>query len=120
MKKGFTLVEVVIALAIMALVMGAFIGTFTRAKYAATTANKSMTALREARARMENLLTLTYGQLTYGINTFSNGFYTVSPNASYSNAVKDIVMTVRWVNPGSRITSSLSLYGSISSELHQP
>ena len=120
MKKGFTLVEAVVAVAIMALSMGAFIASFTRAKYAAVTADNHMLALREARTRMESLQALTYGQLVVGTHSFSNGSYTVLPSALYSNSVKDISVTVKWVNPGSSATSSLSLYGSMSSELHQP
>jgi prepilin-type N-terminal cleavage/methylation domain-containing protein len=119
-KKGFTLVEVVIAAAIMALTMMAFIGAFMQAKYSATMSDNRLNALQNARSVMEDLVSRTYGQIPLGTTVFSNGSYVVSQNPAYSNSIKDIAVTIRWVNPGTVTTSSLSLHGSVAYELHQP
>ncbi len=118
-NKGFTLVEVVIAAAIMALAMTAFIGAFIQAKYSAVLADNRLNALHKARSVMEDLVSRTYVQVPSGTTAFSNGSYVVSQNPAFSNSVKDIEVTIRWVNPGTIITSSLSLHGSMASELHR-
>ncbi len=119
-NNGFTLVEVVMAAAIMALAMTAFIGAFIQAKYSAVLADNRLNALQSARAVMEDLGSRTYGQIPLGTTVFSNGSYIVTHNAAFSNSVKDISVTIRWVNPGMVTTSSLSLHGSVAYELHQP
>ncbi len=119
-KNGFTLVEVVIAAAIMALAMTAFIGAFMQATRSAVLADNRLNALQSARSVMEDLMSRTYGTVPLGTTAFSNGSYVVSLNPAFSNSVKDIEVIIRWLNPGTVTTSSLSLNGSIAYELHQP
>lgn len=120
MKKGFTLVEVVIASAIMALALLAFLGSFMMARHSTMLSENRMKAVHEARGEMETLLTLPYiaPELNYGTHSLSNGSYSVTTNAEYPSSVKDIFITVTWVNPMSTVTSTVSVSGSLCAGLH--
>ena len=125
MNKGFTLVEVVIASALLVITMGALMGAVVVARRAVVVADNRAHATQVARMFMESFLTNSFlgsAQLSYGTHTISNGkftgFYVVSSNAQFSNTVKDISITLRWVNPGISTTSSVSFDGSFSSTLH--
>jgi len=124
MSRGaFTLVEVVVATALMILALAAFVGVFVMAKKSAAISENRMEAVHNARYAMEQLLTcryvdaaLTTGAHTtdlagvrYGVAVVSNSLYTV----------KNIAVTSTWVNPTANITSIFVLTGSMSSELHQ-
>lgn len=119
MTKGFTIVEVVIATALLILSLAAFIISFVQSGRSAAIADNRLDAIHSARDKMEAIGSYIYtaSELSAGTHNFSNGFYTVSNNASAR--VKDIVVTIRWVNPLGNITSTVSLAGSVSSELHQ-
>lgn len=122
MKKGFTLVEVVIAMAILALTLSAFIYSFVQATRSATMSDNRIEAIHNARDQMEMLLTHTYNsmQLSYGLHTnFPNFFYIVTTNMQYPGSVKNIALTIMWTNAGSVVTSSISINGCMSVELHQ-
>lgn len=120
MKKGFTLVEVVIAMAILALTLSAFMYSFVQATHSAVMSENRIEAIHNARNQMEMLLTHSYSsaQLNYGVHAISNGFYIVTTNMQYAGSVKDIALTIRWFNPKSAVTSSVSLNGCVSAELH--
>ena len=119
MTKGFTLVEVMIATVLLILSLSVFIVSFVQSTRSGVIADNSLDAVHKARETMETLFASSYSStgLTIGTHTIANGFYTVSNNA-ISN-VKDIMLTLKWINPGSSITSSVTLAGSISSELHK-
>ena len=121
MRKGFTLVEAVIAIAILGLTLSAFIYSFVQSTRSAEMSNNRIEAIHDARDQMEMLLTYTYNsaQLSYGTHAVSNGFYIITANMQYPSSVKDIALTQRWVNPNSTVTSSISLNGCVSAELHQ-
>lgn len=120
MKKGFTLVEVVIASAIMVLALTGFLASFLMARRSILLCENRMNTVHEIRERMETLLTLPYTatELSYGVHSLSNGFYSVSTNAQYPSSVKDISMTLRWVNPACTMTSTVSVSSSLCTELH--
>lgn len=119
MTKGFTLVEVVVALALLLLGLTAFVVSFVQSNRSAVISDKRLEAIHNARDKMETLLSYTYNasDLSVGTHNFSNGFYTVSNNTAAM--VKDVVVTLRWINPAGKMTSTVSLAGSVSSELHQ-
>jgi len=116
---GFTLVEVVVAMALLLLSLSAFVVSFVQSARSAAIADNRLEAIHIARDEMETINSYLYSAtgLSIGTHSFSNGFYTVSNNVSAR--VKDIVLTVRWINPAGKITSTVSLAGSISSNLHQ-
>ncbi|MFH1476953.1 MAG: type II secretion system protein [Verrucomicrobiota bacterium] len=121
---AFTLVEVVIAMALMILALSAFIGAFVMAKKSALMAENRAKAVHDARSQMERLLACRYidaplslgghpttdlAGVSYGVAIISNSLYTV----------KNITVTSKWVNAAGSITSVYVLTGSMSSELHQ-
>lgn len=118
-KAGFTVVEVAVATALLLLTLTAFVVSFVQSKRSAAVAENRLEAIHTARDKMETLGSYPYTatELSIGTHNFSNGFYVVSNNAAAH--VKDINLTVKWINPGGTITSTVSLAGSMSSELHQ-
>jgi len=119
MTRGFTLVEVVVATVLLLLALTAFVVSFVQSKRSAAIADNRLEAIHIARNKMETVCAYPYTayELSIGTHDFSNGFYTVSNNTVAK--VKDVALTVRWVNPIGKITSTVSLAGSVSSELHQ-
>ena len=126
MKQGFTLTEIVIASTILAISLAMLIGVITTFKRSTFIASHRMEALHEARDHIETLLSRSYNDASLNIGTYSfafttgnlDGFYTVSPDATFTN-VKNISLTVNWVNPTATITSSVTIESSMSSVLHE-
>jgi prepilin-type N-terminal cleavage/methylation domain-containing protein len=118
-KAGFTLVEVVIAMALLILSLAAFTVSFVQSRRSAAISDNRLDAIHTARDKMEVICSYLYSStgLSIGTHNFTNGFYTVSNNTSAR--VKDIVVTLRWINPPGKITSTVSLASSVSSNLHQ-
>ncbi len=124
---GLTLVEVVIAMALLILSLTAFTVSFVQSRRSVAIADNRLEAIRIARQQMETICSSNYSVIV------SSGVYTnkgLSPpytiytgsntvNNNPTNGVKDIVVTISWVNPPGKATSTVSLAGSISSELHQ-
>ena len=131
MSRGaFTLVEVAIATALLGMTLALFLGAFVQSKRSAVIANNRMAAIENARSNMENLVSSAYDDpaaLSTGAHPSAGTLSTVPTNISYfvaivtqspSIVVKNIYVTNRWINPGSGITSTVSLAGSVSQELH--
>ncbi len=139
MKKGFTLVEVVIASALLAITIGALLTAVMTARRSALVSGTRLAAMQVAREQMETLLNypfsaatqLSWGvhaippvtQLIYGSHASATGVfygnYVVSSNAQFSPVlVKNISLTIFWTNAGTRFSSSVNLQGSISRPLH--
>ncbi len=120
---AFTLVEVVVATALMILALAAFVTTFVMSKKSAVISENRMEALHDARNEMEQLLLCKYSDTRLSVGAHSTDMagvkYGVAIVTNSSYTVKNIVVTSKWVNPGGIITSSFVLTGSISSELHQ-
>jgi len=116
---GFTLVEVVVAMALLILSLAAFAVSFVQSRRSVAISDNRLDAIHTARDKMETLGSYLYtaSELNAGTHNFSNGYYTISNNTSAR--VKDIVVTINWINPLGKITSTVSLAGSVSSELHQ-
>lgn len=118
-KEGFTLVEVLIACVLMAVVLAGFLGAFDMAKRTTVVSDATMWATHEARRILESLRTYDYANtnLNAGTHNLSNGYYIVSNNISYAKT-KDIYLTIQWVEPGVRRTSSVSLVSSVTESMH--
>ena len=128
MSKGaFTLVEVVIATALLIVALALFLQSFVSAKRSAVMADRRMEAIENARSNMEILVSSSFSSapLSNGAHSFTGTVSSVPTNISYSVVtqsfdIKNIYLTNMWINPASRITSTVSIAGSISSELHPP
>ncbi len=125
MKRGFTLVEVVVSLGLLVLALSMFLGTFVQARRSAATADRRLAAVHSARMAMETLLAYPYAapQLSVGAKTVVvsgvTHFYTVViVTQSPGLVVKNIFLTNYAVNPLTRLTSAVSLAGSMSAEFH--
>lgn len=124
--KGFTLVETVIATALLILSLALFLGTFVQARRSAAIADHRLDAVNNARLGMENLLACKYAstQLNSGSRTSVvagvTNYYSVSVVTQTPGiVVKNIALTNRWVNPMTRATSTVSLAVSMSEEFHK-
>lgn len=126
MKNGFTLVEVVIGLALLVISLAMFLGGFVQAKRSAVIADGRMDTVHNARLAMETFLSYPYAatQLNVGAKTLivsgvtnfcSVAIVTQNPGI----VVKNICVTNRWVNPFTKRTSAVSLAVSMSQEFHK-
>ena len=125
---GFSLVEVIIAMALLVLSLATFTVSFVQARRSTAIADNRLNAIHVARQQMETLCSSNYGAINTG-KFFSSGVYTGDSRVVYTGSysvcnntnkrVKDIALTVKWVNALGKITSTVSLASSISSNLHQ-
>ncbi len=122
--QGFTLVEVVVATALLVLTMAAFVGSFVVAKKSAVIADNRMNAVHNARQQMEKLFTYRYADTNHlNVGAYTTAMASVRygvalvTNSQYT--VKNITVTSKWVNPAGKVTSEVVLVGSMCSELHQ-
>lgn len=139
MKKGFTLVEVIVAATVLLAAMGALLFSITSARRSVLLSGTRTAAVQVGRQHMERLLALPYAgsqelnlgthviptttQLVYGSHSAVTGLfygsYTVTSNKQVpSFLVKDIDMTIYWTNAVLNRSSSINLKGSMSSPLH--
>ena len=118
-KDGLTLVEVMIAMAILAFSLSCVLMSFTMARKSANMAEGFLTHMHTARATLENIRAKAYDDSTLapGTYTFSNYRYVVATNSAFGG-IKDITVTVWWQNPASKSTSTLSMATSISKAVH--
>ena len=124
--RAFTLVEVVVAAALMVLTLAAFAGAFVMAKKSAVISENRMEAVHNARMAMETFLSYPYAstQLNVGARTsvisgVTNYCYIAIVTQNPGIVVKNIYVTNRWVNPATRMTSTVSLAVSMSEEFHK-
>jgi type II secretory pathway pseudopilin PulG len=120
------LTEVVVSLALLALALSMFLGTFVQATRSAVTANNRLAAIHNARLGLENLLSKAYastelnvGARAYGVNGVTNYYSVVIVTQTPGIVVKNIFITNRWVNPLTQRTSTIDLAVSMSEEFHK-
>ena len=134
MSRGaFTLVEVAIATALLVIALALFLSTFVSAKRSAVIADNRMDAVHNARMAMETLLSYKYAaaqlnvgsrtivatSIVSGVTNYSTNYYSVAiVTQNPGIVVKNIYVTNSWINPGTKITSTVSLVGSVSPQLH--
>ncbi len=124
-EDGYTLIEVVIAAALMALSITMVIGTLVLMKRSVQSSNDRLAALHETRNQMETLLSLPYtnAQLSLGSHSFASasgsftGFYSVATNSTFPG-IKNVTLTIYWKNPGMVRASSNTITSSMSEPLH--
>ena len=120
--SGVTLIEMMVASCIFALLLAGFVTGFTFSRKAARAASDYMQAVHLSRQGIETLVDTSYSSFTNGTFSIPNlgmsNTYTVSQNPTYS-AVKDITFTVYWTNPARATMMSMSYSTSVTSYLHQ-
>ena len=101
-KRGLTLVEIVIAIALISLTAMAFFPLFHMSQRVARRAGAMMEQTHRAQTLMEGIKLHGYhsAPLAYGTHAVADGTYTVVASASFPDA-KDIHLAVNWPEPGS-------------------
>lgn len=128
--KGLTLIEAMIASALLCVTLSAFIFSFVSAYRSALVAEEMMNAMHVARSLMEELVNVPYEDSRLSLGTHSilpreirsrrsfivfTGEYNVSQ--SYVPNTKDISLTLRWQSAPCR-QFFINLRSSISEALH--
>lgn len=134
MKKGVTLVEIIVALVCVTIVLGGLLALMVMSARSVALADNRIKAIHFARNFMEQkILTNNYAQLAIAAvpnaTVFTNPYATnIRFTISYSVATnvsppaKNIFVTNRWIEWSSGWhprTSEIALSGSMSSELHK-
>ncbi len=104
---GFTLVEIMVAAAILLMAMGALLLAFVQAKQSGVASANRLEAAQIARNELEWMRAIPYGTVTgFGPRALSNTGLTslsgtVESAVSVSSAYRQITVTVRWAQPRS-------------------
>ena len=117
LNQGLTLVEVMVAMLILASALGSFLSVFMMNQKTIVYANNQLCAVNLARGRMETLLGYSYNDamLSTGTHVVTSGSY----NITQTNSLKTITLTVNWTNPLPRKVVSYVLTTKISQAIHQ-
>jgi len=111
-RLGFTLVETVVACAILLLVFAALIMTFIQAKQNSFIAQRSLNAIHIGRNEVETLRSMSYSEINpYGPVALSNTVLsdlggTKQCTVITNNGYKEIILTITWMNPSRTAQSS--------------
>ena len=120
-RRGFTLVETVMAVMILGIALGACVLSFSMAMRSVNTASNQMAAMHAARYELEALRTNSFSSTVLnagGPYPFTNDFvgnYTVS---NVNSATKDVTVNVWYLNRIHRGYSTNTLVTSLVSTLH--
>ena len=114
-QQGFTLVELVIASAILLLVFGALLFTFLQLKRSSVRTQNSLSALHIARDEVETLRVGSYSNIvSYAPIALSNTVLSALGGTKQctvitTNNYKAITLAINWVNPLSATNSIITL-----------
>jgi type II secretory pathway component PulJ len=119
-RAGFTLAEVCVASALMALVFVAVLGTISVGRRSASLVENRLAALHIARATMEDLRRHLYGspELAEGTTLLpgNRGRYVVT--SAGDGSTKDVAVHIDWVEPDGDV-HTVSLTTSFTRSLHR-
>jgi prepilin-type N-terminal cleavage/methylation domain-containing protein len=121
-QAGFTLMETMLSVLLLALGLGAAAVTYQVSMRWAGTSRAEMTALHQARGQMERIRTLTWDNagLSAGTYTFSqNGFTGTYAVVDVSTSLKDIEVSLVGVDPAGRSVDRVRLTTTIAKPLHK-
>jgi prepilin-type N-terminal cleavage/methylation domain-containing protein len=117
---GFTMIEVVVASAIMSLVFIAMLGAVSTARNVQSLSENRLACIHIARETLEQYSTLSYDSAAFavGTNQLPNNRGAVVIKAVSGQTTKDVTVTINWVEPTKK-TYSVSLTSSFSRSLHR-
>lgn len=124
-RTGFTLVEVVVASALMMIMFVAVLESFSFARRSASLSGSRLANLHTARQALETLRAESYSSPFLNAGNRKRpipglpsaaGYYDVAVNNT--TKVKDITVVIEWVDP-TGMEQSLSLMTSLSETLHK-
>jgi prepilin-type N-terminal cleavage/methylation domain-containing protein len=117
-QAGLTLIEVMVAMAILASALSGFLAVFMMNQRTVTAANNQQKAMQQGRAVMEGLFGKTYyhGDLSVGTHAAGSG---CSYAVTESNLVKAIAVTVVWTNATQGQASRFVLWSAMAHAVHR-
>jgi len=113
-KKGFSLIEVVVALFIIGVILTLYQASFSTVLLSRSAKDQEI-ALRIANNKMEELRAGGYSALPASSNFSDSQLSSLSSSSAslaitnFSTDTKQIVITVRWQEPGSLTLKNISL-----------
>ena len=118
MKKGFTLLEILIALIIITLGAVVIVGLFNTGLISSLDAEKTTIAMNLAQRRMEEIRNLGFANIAdeakAGVSGFAGFQREVEVNdpagAPTADDLKEITVTVYWTYKGDEVNISLMTY----------
>jgi len=117
-QAGFTMIEVVVSSAVMALVFIAMISTVSISRKIQSFTENRLWALHVARQALEDYSALAYDSAEFSVGTKTNGRAICTVSQVSGELTKNVTVVVNWVEPDRR-TNSLSLMSSFSRSLHR-
>ena len=117
---GFTMIEVVVASAIMSLVFIAMLGAVSTSRNVQSLTESRLASLHLARETLERYSTISYdsSEFAVGTNQLPNNRGSCVIKAVSGQTTKDVTVTINWVEPTKK-TYSVSLTSSFSRSLHR-
>ncbi|MEI8243326.1 MAG: type II secretion system protein [bacterium] len=117
-RKGLSLVEVMVSMALLGATLSGFIGVFMMNQRTVTVANNQQREMHQARAVMEDLFALSYydSRLSVGNHTVGGGCAYI---ISETNKLKTITVTRTWTNALEKTASVLVLKSALSQAIHK-
>jgi prepilin-type N-terminal cleavage/methylation domain-containing protein len=117
-KAGLTLIEVLIAMTILASTLSGFLAVFMMNQRTVGVANNQQQAMNQARGVMEDLFSHAYYDTALSVGNHAvdgRCAYTVSE----SNSMKRVAVRVTWTNALERQASSFVLTSALSYAIHR-
>jgi prepilin-type N-terminal cleavage/methylation domain-containing protein len=117
-KAGLTLVEVLVAMTILASTLASFLAVFMMNQRTVVVANNQQQAMNQARGVMEDLFSHAYYD-----PALSAGNHAVDGRCAYTvseaNSMKTVAVRVTWTNALQRQASSFVLTSALSYAIHR-
>ena len=110
MHKGFTLLEVLIAIVVLSIGVMSIVWAFSAGMYASTDISNTDTALNIAQAKMEEVKNIPFGDLVNSItnNYYFSGFTTTVDVAEEATGIKQVNVIVSWPAKGGDVAITLA------------
>ena len=117
-RGGLTLVEILVAMSILAGTLTGFLAVFMMNQRTVLVANNQQRAMHQARGVLEDLFSLSYydARLSVGSHVVDSG---CSYSVAETNRVKTIAVTLTWKNALEPKTTSFVLTTAVSQAIHK-
>lgn len=121
-KQGFTLVEVMLAMCLLAFAVSVYCVALVQGQKVATISGRRMQAMHIARDLLEQIADSKYNDIQSISPTVIAGGYTYKCTVSNTvglTGTKDVVVQLTWRDSGAGTTSSIDMATSFTKWMHQ-
>ncbi len=121
-KQGFTLVEIMLAMCLLAFAALVYCAALIQGQQVATMSGRQMQAMHIARDILEQIADSNYNDIQSISPTVIDGGYTYKctvSNAEGLTDTKDVVVQLAWIDSGAGTTSSIEVATSFTKWMHQ-